>query len=105
MLGYHRLNCKKHAGLNFRAGHDVIQDALASNARELRRLDLKVVDNYQELSKNYSHLTSKKRGDLAISAQADTLTVYDNVNCLYQSDFILDVKTVSVVNGHGVWTP
>ena len=52
-----------------------MQDALA---RELRRLDLKVVDNDQELRKNYSHLTSKKRGDLAISAQADTLTVYDN---------------------------
>ena len=45
------------------------------------------------------------REDLAISAQADTLTVYDNVNRIYQSDFILDVKTVSVVNGHGVWTP
>ena len=26
---------------------------------------------------DYSHLTSKKRGDLAISAPADTLTVYD----------------------------
>ena len=101
-LGYHRLNCKKHAGRAFRAGHDVIQDAIA---RELRRLDLKVVDNDQELRKNYSHLTSKKRGDLAVSAPADTLTVYDNVNRLYRSDFILDVKTVSVVNGHGVWTP
>ena len=33
------------------------------------------------------------------------MTVYDNVNHLYRSDFILDVKTVSVVNGHGVWTP
>ena len=42
---------------------------------------------------------SKKRGDLAISAQADALTVYDNINCLYRSDFILDIKTVSVVNG------
>ena len=79
-----------------------MQDALA---RELRRLDLKVVDNDQELRKNYSHLTSKKRGDLAISAQADTLTVYDNVNRLCRSEFILDVQTVSVVNGHGAWTP
>ena len=101
-LGYHRLDCKKHAGRAFRAGHDVIQDAIA---RELRRLDVKVVDNDQELRKNYSHLTSKKRWDLAVSAPADTLTVYDNVNRLYRSDFILDVKTVSVVNGHGVWTP
>ena len=41
----------------------------------------------------------KMRGDLAISAQADALTVYDNINCLYRSDFILDIKTVSVVNG------
>ena len=53
----------------------------------------------------YSHLTYKKRGDLAISAPADTLTVYDNVNRLYRSNFILDATTVSVVNGHGVWTP
>ena len=29
--------------------------------------------------------------------------MYDYVN--YRSDFILDVKTVSVVNGHGLWTP
>ena len=33
----------------------------------------------------------------------DALTVHDYVN--YRSDFILDVKTVSVVNGHGLWTP
>ena len=48
----------------------------------VRRLDLnlKVVENDldHELSKNYSHPTSKKRGDLTISAQADTLRVYDN---------------------------
>ena len=49
--------------------------------------------------------SAKIIGDLAVSAPADTLTVYDNVNRLYWSDFFLDVKTVSVVNGHGVWTP
>ena len=37
--------------------------------------------------------------------KALALTVYDNINRFYGSDFILDVKTVSVVNGHGVWTP
>ena len=56
-------------------------------------------------AKNYSHLASKKSLDLTISVQADTLTVYDRINCLYRSDFILDVKTVSVVNGHWVLSP
>jgi len=63
-FGYHRLDCKHHAGKGNRAAHDCVQDALA---KELRRLDLKVVDNYHDLRQRYSHLSSKKLGDLAIT--------------------------------------
>ena len=63
-----RWHCKTHASCAFRAGHDVIQDTLA---RELRLLDLKVVNNDQELRENCSLFTSKKRGYTAISAPAE----------------------------------
>ena len=56
-------------------------------------------------SKAYSHVTSGKRVDRAIFAPADALTVYDSSNRLYRTNFILDVKTVSVVNAEGVLTP
>ena len=42
------------------------------------------VDNGQELRKIYWHHVSKKRGDLAISAPVDALTVKDGVNGLYR---------------------
>ena len=69
-FGYHRLNCKHHTGKAFRAAHDCVQLALA---KELGRLDLKVVDkkkNDNELRRHYSHLSFKKRrrGDLAVLA-------------------------------------
>ena len=44
-----------------------------------------------------SQLTSEKRGNPAIDS-VDALTAYDSVNRLYHSDFILEVKNVSVVN-------
>ena len=57
------------------------------------------MDNDQELSKKIPISSPKSAG------MADTLTVYDSINRFYGSDFILDIKTVSVVNGHGVLTP
>ena len=48
------------------------------------------MNNDQELRQNYSLLTSKKCGDTAISAPADTVTAYDNVNHLHRSDIYHD---------------
>jgi hypothetical protein len=61
--GYHRLNCKQNAGRANKAAHDLVQLALK---KEFQRLGLRVVDNDNEMQKQYAHLSSQKRGDLAI---------------------------------------
>ena len=55
----------------------------------------------------FAHLSTNnlKRGDLAITNAADKLTVYDNTNRTHRSDFIIDVKIVSLVSGQGSWAP
>ena len=81
----------------FRAGRDVVPDALA---HELCRVDMKGVDNDQEIPKRCSHQTSKTCGDQAISTTPVTLAVYESANRHYCSVFILqvDIKTLSVVS-------
>ena len=60
------------------------------------------MDNDREFPKIlFTSYIRKKRGP----APAETLTVYDSVDRLYRPDFILDVKTVFVASGTGVWTP
>ena len=102
-FGYHRLNCKQNAGRANRSAHDIVQLAL-KNLKELQRLSRSVVDNDAELRARYSHLTSKKRGDLAITSSSD-LQLYDPVSRQPRSDFIADVKMVSLVNSRGTWSP
>ena len=75
-FGYHRLNCKQNAGRANRSAHDIVQLALK---KELQRLSRSVVDNDAELRARHSHLTSKKRGDLAITSSSDW-HLYDPVN-------------------------
>ena len=94
--GYHRLNCKRHAGHAFRSAHDVIQNQLA---RELRRLSLRIRDNDTDMRRRHSHLTTQKRGDIAVIGTPTSPTVYDPVSRLYRSDIIIDVKLVSMVSG------
>ncbi len=74
--GYHRLNCKQNAGRANRAAHDLVQLALK---KELQRLNLSVVDNDHELRQRFAHLSSQKRGDLAISSTSNYL-IYDQVS-------------------------
>ena len=100
-FGYHRLNCKQNAGRANRSAHDIVQLALK---KELQRLSRSVVDNDAELRARYSHLTSKKRGDLAITYSSDW-QLYDPVSRQPRSDFIVDVKMVSPVNSRGTWSP
>ncbi len=67
LYGFHRLNCKRGAGPAFKSGHNTVQDQLAY---ELRRLNLSVVSQDAKLRQQFSHLTSKKRGDLAVDAES-----------------------------------
>jgi hypothetical protein len=98
---YHRLNCKQNAGRANRAAHDLVQLALK---KELQRLDLRVVDNENEMRKQFSHLSSQKRGDLAILSASNFL-IFDSVSRQPRSQAIADVKVVSLVNSQGTWTP
>ena len=84
VTGYHRLNCKRHAGHAFRSAHDVIQNQLA---RELRRLSgLRIRDNDTDMRRRHSHLTTQKRGDIAVIGTPTSPTAYDPVSRLYRSD-------------------
>ena len=74
--GYHRLNCKHNAGRANRAAHDLVQLALK---KEFQRLGLHVVDNDNEMRKRFAHLSSQKRGDLAILSDSNYL-LYDQVS-------------------------
>ena len=92
-----RLNCKQNAGRANRSAHDIVQPALK---KELQRLSRSVVDDDAELRARYSHLTSKKRGDLAITSFS-YWQLYDPVSRRPRSDFIAHVKMVSLVNSRG----
>ena len=98
--GYHRLNCKQNAGRANRAAHDLVQLALK---KELQRLNLSVVDNDHELRQRFAHLSSQKRGDLAISSTSNYL-IYDQVSRQPRSQAIADIKMVSLVNSQGTWS-
>ncbi len=98
--GYHRLNCKQNAGRANRAAHDLVQLALK---KKLQRLDLRVVDNDNEMCKQFSHLSSQKQGDLAILSASNFL-IFDSVSSQPRLQAIADIKTVSLVNSQGTWT-
>ena len=98
--GYHRLNCKQNAGRANRAAHDLVQLALK---KELQRLNLSVVDNDHEMRQRFAHLSSQKRGDLAISLPSNYL-IYDQVSRQPRTQAIADIKMVSLVNSQGTWT-
>ena len=99
--GYHRLNCKHNAGRANRAAHDLVQLALK---KEFQRLGLHVVDNDNEMRKRFAHLSSQKRGDLAILSDSNYL-LYDQVSRQPRSQAIADIKMVSLVNSQGTWAP
>jgi hypothetical protein len=98
--GYHRLNCKHHAGRANCAAHDLVQQALK---REFQRLGIQVVDNDNDMRQQFSYLSSQKRGDLAILSARDYL-IYDQISKQPLSQAIADVKMVSLVNSQGTWT-
>ena len=98
--GYHRLNCKQNAGRANRAAHDLVQLALK---KEFQRLGLSVVDNDNEMRRRYAHLSSQKRGDLAILSDKNYV-IYDQVRRQPKHQAIADIKMVSLVNSQGTWT-
>ena len=99
LYGFHRLNCKRGAGPAFKSGHNTVQDQLAY---ELRRLNLSVVSQDAKLRQQFSHLTSKKRGDLAVDAESTQFRLL-TPGQIPRDKFILDVSITAMVNGRGQW--
>jgi hypothetical protein len=62
------------------------------------------VDNDNEMRKQFSHLSSQKRGDLAILSASNFL-IFDSVSRQPRSQPIAEIKLVSLVNSQGSWTP
>jgi hypothetical protein len=56
------------------------------------------------MCKQFSHLSSQKRGDLAILS-ASIFLIFDSVSRQPRSQAIADIKMVSLVNSQGTWTP
>jgi hypothetical protein len=97
--GQPRLNCKQNAGRANRAAHDLVQLA---RKKEFQRLGLGLVDNDDEMRKQYANLSSQKRGNLAIVSTSNFL-IYDSVSRQPRSQAIVDIKMVSLVNSQGTW--
>jgi hypothetical protein len=55
------------------------------------------------MRQRFSHLSSKKRGDLAILSAHDYL-IYDQISKQPLSQAIADIKMVSLINSQGTWT-
>ena len=87
----------QHAGKAFKPAHEVVVHTLQG---ELQRTGFRTVVNDNDLEANHSHLTSKKRGDIAIFSNSD-FRFYDPIS----RDAIADIKMVSLVNSQGTWTP
>ena len=98
--GYHRLNCAKWAGRSWAQGHNLVVSALAF---ENRRLALSVVDVDAAMRRRCTHVNSQARGDILV--RATDLEIADCVQgqgCS-RKQFVLDVKTVAMVDGNGNW--
>ena len=101
LLGSHSLNCKQNAGKAHIAAHEAVAKAVK---RVFQRTGHKVVDNDPEMRARYFHLTTQKRGDLAILWDSE-FQFLDPISRRPWTDAIADVKVVFLVNSHGTWTP
>ena len=61
------------------------------------------MDNDNEMRRRYAHLSSQKRGDLAILSDKNYV-IYDQVKHQPKYQAIADIKMVSLVNSQGTWT-
>ena len=95
---YHRINCNKWASHSWARGHNLVVEAVAF---ETRRLGLSVVDRDATMRRQFSHLRSQARGDLFV--QAADVDITDRVNHCPRKAFVIDVKTVAMVDSSGSW--
>jgi hypothetical protein len=98
--GYLRLSCKQNVCRANQAAHDLVQRALKY---EFQSLNLSVVDNDYDMRQRFAHLSSQKRGDLAILSTSPYL-IYDQVSRQPRSQAIADIKMVSLVNSESLGT-
>jgi hypothetical protein len=86
--------CKYWAAKAWLESHNTSQNALA---HIMRQLQLSVVDNDSHLRRNYSHLTSHKRGDLAGNAQSTDFQILSSGNLPSCLDHLLSLMSISVL--------
>ena len=98
--GYHRLNCSKWAGRSWAQGHNLVVAALAF---ENRRLALSVVDVDAAMRRQCTHVNSQARGDILVRASDVEITDRVQGQGCSRKQFVLDVKTVAMVDGNGNW--
>ena len=98
--GYHRLNCSRWAGRSWAQGHNLVVAALAY---ENRRLGLAVVDLDAAMRRQCTHLTSQARGDILVRTNEVEITDRAQGHGTARKNFVIDVKTVAMVDGNGVW--
>ena len=72
-------------------------------AYENRRLGLSVVDIDAAMRRQCTHLSSQARGDILICTTDLEITDRAQGHCSSRKQFVIDVKTVVMVDGTGVW--
>ncbi len=80
---------------------------VAALAYENRRFGLAVVDLDAAMRRQCTHLTSQARGDILVRTNEMAIQVTDQVpgHGSARKQFVIqvDVKTVAMVDGNGVW--
>jgi hypothetical protein len=98
--GYHRLNCSRWAGRSWAQGHNVVVAALGF---ENRRLGLSVVDIDAAMRRQCTHFNSQARGDILIRSTDLEITDCALGYGCPRKQFVIDVKTVAMVDSNGKW--
>ncbi len=101
---FHKGAPAKYLGPLFQILSDILLDCAGIKINISKcSLGLHVVDNDKDMSQRISHLSSQKRGDLAMLSTKDYL-IYDQISKQPLSQAIADIKMVSLVNSLGTWT-
>jgi len=72
-------------------------------AYENRRLGLSVVDMDATMRRQCTHINSQARGDLLVRTTDLEITDRAQRHHTSRKQFVIDVKTVSMVDGNGAW--
>ena len=85
---------------NFFQGHNLVVSAIAY---ENRRLGLSVVDMDATMRRQYTHINSQAPGDFLVRTTDLQITDRAQGHNTSRKQFVLDVKTVAMVDSNGAW--